>query len=92
MSDIDSYYKARAKDLTDFLFNEGFLHDDLSRQSIDALEHYLAFILQSHCELAVQAAMLVKKVRALHARWPDHEEDHVQNQAKKTKGENGETP
>jgi len=65
MSDIevDGYYKRQAKDLTNMLFDKGFLNNDLSRESIDWLEDYLGFILQSQCDSAAKIALLTAKFR-----------------------------
>ena len=66
--EVDEFYKREAKREVDFLFDKGFLHDDLSRESIDKLEEYLGFLFQTHCEIAVKAALLSKKVRDMGAR------------------------
>lgn len=60
---IEEYYKRQAKDLTNLLFDRGFLADDLTRESIGWLEDYLGFVLQSQCNMAVKGALLLKKVR-----------------------------
>ena len=59
---VEKFYLRHAKDLTNLLFDRGFLSNDLSRESIDWLEDYLGFILQSHCQMAAKSALL-KKVR-----------------------------
>lgn len=67
-TEIDGYYKRITKDLTNMLYDEGFLSDDLSRESIDRLEDYLGFVLQAQCDMAVKSAKLAKKFRNLSAR------------------------
>lgn len=67
-TEVNKFHKRLAKQEVDFLFDKGFLADDLSRESIDWLEEYLGFIFQTHCELAVRAALLSKKVRDMDAR------------------------
>jgi len=66
--EVNEFYKREAKREVDFLFDKGFLSDDLSRESIDWLEDYLGFLFQSKCDIAVKAALLSKKVRDLDAR------------------------
>lgn len=61
--EYDEYYRRQAKDLTHLLFDKCFLADDLSLQSIEWLEDYLAFILKSQCDMAVKGALLIKSLR-----------------------------
>ena len=60
---VDEYYKRQAKELTNVLFDKGFLASDLALESIDWLEDYLGFILKSQCQMAEKNVLLVKKVR-----------------------------
>jgi len=60
---VKEFYKRQAKDLTNLLFDRRFLADDLSRESIDWLEDYLGFILQSQCEMASKTTLLLKSIR-----------------------------
>lgn len=64
---IEECYKKEAKDLINILFDEGFLANDLTRESIDWLEDYVGFILQCKCKMAAKTAILAKKVRELRA-------------------------
>ncbi len=61
--EVEGYYKRQAKELIDLLFDKRFLADDLSRESINWLEDYIGFILQSRCDLAARTALLSKKAR-----------------------------
>lgn len=61
--EIDPYHRRRAQELTDFLYDKGFLADDLTRESMRWLEDYLAFIIQSQCEMSVKGALLTKQIR-----------------------------
>ena len=65
MSDIevDEYYKRQAKDLVNLLFDKRFLSDNLSRESIDWLEDYLGFVIQSQANAAAKCAVLIAKTR-----------------------------
>jgi hypothetical protein len=65
--EVEKFYQREAKELTDMLFDKGFLADDLTRESIVWLEDYLGFVLQSKTESAVKAALLTKKVKDRHA-------------------------
>jgi hypothetical protein len=60
---IEKHYRKRAKDLVDLLFDKRFLNNDLSRDSINWLEDYLAFCEQSSCEMAAKCALLTAKMR-----------------------------
>jgi len=62
-SDIETYYRKQAKDLTNLLFDKGFLQPMLTRESVDWLEDYLAFVIQSQCKSAVKAALLTAKIK-----------------------------
>jgi len=61
--EIDKHYRKKAKDLVDLLFNRRFLNEELSRDSINWLEDYLAFCEQSSCEMAAKSALLIAKMR-----------------------------
>ena len=65
MSDIETepFYQKQAKDLTNVLFDKRFLNDQLSRESIDWLEDYLGFVIQSAAQSAVKCAVLVANMR-----------------------------
>jgi len=60
---VDKFYKRQAKDLTNMLFNKGFLNDKLTRESIDWLEDFLGFGLQSQCQMAAKAALLTASLK-----------------------------
>ena len=61
--EVDAYYKRQAKDLVNLLFDRRFLSDDLSRESIDWLEDYVGFVIQSQANSAAKCAVLVAKTR-----------------------------
>ena len=65
MSDIkvEKYYQIKAKELTNMLFDKGYLNEDLTRESIDWLEDFIGFILQSNCEISAKVAVLTKRLR-----------------------------
>lgn len=49
---IEGYYLNEAKKLTNLLYNNDFLNKELSRQSIDWLENFIGFILESQAKTA----------------------------------------
>ena len=68
--EVNKHYKHQAKDLTNLLFDKGFLADDLTRESIDWLEDYLGFVIQSQCQMAAKAELLLKKSRDCQPKIP----------------------
>ena len=60
---VEEFYKRKAKDLTNLLFNKGFLSEDLSREAIDWLEDYLGFVFQSECQMSARTALLIKEFK-----------------------------
>lgn len=60
---VDPFYLARAKDVTNMLFDKRFLADDLSRESVDKLESFLGYCFQSQAESAVKCAELKARFR-----------------------------
>ena len=60
---IEDHYKKQAKELTELLFDKRFLNDDLSRESIDWLEDFIGFVIQSQVNTAVKVSKLVAKMR-----------------------------
>lgn len=60
---VEPYYKKQAKELTTLLFDRRFLNPDLTRDSVDWLEDYFGFILQSQSEIAAKCATLTARLR-----------------------------
>jgi len=61
--EIEIYYKRKAKDHVNMLFDKRFLNNDLSRESIDWLEDYMAFIFQSDAKLTEKSTLLLASLR-----------------------------
>jgi hypothetical protein len=61
--EVEPYYKRQAKDLTDMMHDKGFLDPELTRESVDWLEDYIGFILQSQCQSAAKVAILTAKMK-----------------------------
>ncbi len=51
---VEEYFKRQAKDLTNLLFDKDFLNPDLTRETIDWLEDYIGFVIQSHSQTAAK--------------------------------------
>lgn len=62
-NEIEESYKREAKDLVDLLFDKRFLNDDLSRESINWLEDYMAFLFQSKSQMSAKTALLLASMR-----------------------------
>ena len=60
---VEEFYKRKAKDLVNLLFDKRFLNDDLSRDSIDWLEDFMGFTLQSEASMSAKCAVLTAKMR-----------------------------
>lgn len=60
---VDKYYLKKAKDLTNMLFDKDFLNNELTRESIDWLEDFLGFTLQSEAQMSARAAVLVARLK-----------------------------
>ena len=65
-TEIDAHYKKQAKDLTNTLFDKEFLNNELTRESIDWLEDYLGYIIQTASNSAVRLALLTAKKKERH--------------------------
>jgi len=50
---VETHYQLRSKETVDMLYDKGFLDQSVSRDSMQSLENYLAWWLQSSCESAV---------------------------------------
>ena len=55
---VEEYYKRQAKDMINMLFDKNFLNPELTKESIDWLEDYIGFVIQSHCQTASKCAVL----------------------------------
>ena len=60
---VEPYYRRVAKEVVTFLFDKRFLNDDLSRESIEVLEDYFAYLIESYCNAAVRIERLTAKMR-----------------------------
>ena len=63
--EVEKYYKRQAKDLTDMMHDKGFLDQDLTRESVNWLEDYIGFILQTQCQSAAKVATLIARKKEL---------------------------
>ncbi len=56
----EEYYQIRAKEVVDVLFDKKFFREDVNRDDMQAVEDFVAYNFQSHAELAVKCAMIMK--------------------------------
>jgi len=61
--EVDGYYKRQANDLVNLLFDKEFLNKDLARESLDWLEDYIGFVLQSQANSAAKCAVLTARMK-----------------------------
>lgn len=62
MTDIQPCYQRQAKDLVNLLFDKRFLADDLTRESIQWLEEYMALIISQTAESSARCADLLRRM------------------------------
>lgn len=60
---VEVFYKRQANDLTNLLYDKGFLADNLAREAIDSLEEYIGFLFQSDNERTVKCMELTQKFK-----------------------------
>lgn len=60
--EIDPAYQNRAKDFVNLLFDKRFLADDLTRESTQWLEDYVALIMSQIGESSAKCALLLQKI------------------------------
>jgi len=61
--EVQPFYRQRAKETVDMLFDKRFLNDDLDRETTSRLEDFLGWLFQSQCESAVRVAELSARFR-----------------------------
>ncbi len=60
---IEEFYQSRGKEIVDVLFDKGYFREDVSRSSMQDVEDFIAFYIQSQCKMAVTLAELSKRVK-----------------------------
>ena len=60
---IDHYHQMRAKEFVDALFNKDYFRKDVSRDDMNAIEDFLAFLFQSLSESTKKLAELDKRAK-----------------------------
>ena len=63
MEKIEPYYQNRAKEFVDMLFDKGYFREDVSRNGMDDVEEFLAYLFKSYCESSVKTALLTKRIK-----------------------------
>jgi len=60
---IDKHCQGRAKDLVDCIFDKNYFREDVTREDMQGVEDFLAFMLQSSVETAIRCHDLCKKMK-----------------------------
>lgn len=64
MKEIQGFYKVRAKEVIDLLFDKCYFREDVSRDGMNDVEDFLAWSFQSQCQSAAKIALLTKKIKS----------------------------
>ena len=54
--DVSPYYQNQAKQFIDTLHDRGYFREDLKREEMQQVEDLLAFLWQTHCDMATKCA------------------------------------
>ena len=60
---VEGFYQIKAKEIVDVLFDKGYFREDVSRDGMNNIEDFLAWILQTQCKMSVKCALLTKKIK-----------------------------
>jgi len=60
---VDGYYQRIARDYIDVLHDKRLLNDDLSREALDIMEDYVAYVFQSIADSTKRMVELTAKFR-----------------------------
>ena len=61
---IEQYYQRQAKDFVDMMYGNKLLSPDFSRDDMQTVEDYVAYLLQSGAESAAKMAIMLKDLSA----------------------------
>lgn len=61
--EIEEFYRRRAKDHVNMLFDKNLLNPELSREGIQWLEDYMAFIFQSDAKMTEKTTLLIARLK-----------------------------
>jgi hypothetical protein len=61
MSRVDKYYKKRAVEFIDTIFDNGYFSKEVTRKDLRKLDEYLAFVMQSQVDMAVKCDQVMRK-------------------------------
>ena len=61
---IKPFYQMRGKEIVDALFDKGYFREDVNRASMQDIENFIAWYLQSLCKSAVKLEQLNKRTIA----------------------------
>ena len=60
---IEAFYQINGKEIVDALFDKGYFREDVSRDSMQDVEDFLAWYIKIQCKSAVKMAELNKRFR-----------------------------
>lgn len=63
--EIEKFYKVRAEEIVDTLYDKGYFREDVARSDMRSIESLIGYYLQSTGESAVKCSELVKRTKAV---------------------------
>jgi len=60
---IEPYYQREAKQFVDMLFDSKIINPDFSRDDLQTVEDYHAYLLQSNAETSAKTAVMLAKLK-----------------------------
>lgn len=60
-TEVEPYYQRQAKEFVDLMFDKGLMNPELSRNSLQAIEDYIAFTFQSQAYSASRMAEITAR-------------------------------
>ena len=60
---VEEYYRKKGKELVDLLFDKNFLNSELTRQSLNWLEDYIGFLMQSQAQITEKSTLLLARLK-----------------------------
>ena len=61
--EVEPYYQRQAKDFVDMMFDNKLLNPDFSRDDMDRVEDYVAYLLQSGSQMSAKTAVMLEQMR-----------------------------
>lgn len=61
--EIEPYYQRQGQDVVDMLHDNGIINPALSRRDLQTIEDYIAYLFQSHANIASKAAVMLEQLK-----------------------------